>query len=123
MILVPALAVVQILWVNDKLRAEHDAKRAVERLARREVLSLQCPEMVKECRRIQQFGADGHSVSCQQVLEQGQLCLYNPSDAMIMISDCLLEGLTTLEEDNAQQTENLQLAMEFCKATSKRKEG
>ena len=71
MILVPALAVVQIL----KLRAEQ-SNSSTGLKVRREV-TLQCPELVETC---QMFASnDDNTYECGKVLEYGQICLYPPT--------------------------------------------
>lgn len=68
MILVPALAVVQIL----KLRAEQNSD--LTSLKVRRELNLQCRELVETC---QMFASNGDSANeCGKVLEYGKICLY-----------------------------------------------
>jgi hypothetical protein len=69
MILVPALAVVQIL----KLRVEQEKNNSLALKVRQEV-NLQCGELVETCQVFASGGGNVHE--CDKVIEYGQICLY-----------------------------------------------
>lgn len=72
MILVPALAVVQIM----RLRAESEAKNAASVNVRRE-MNFQCRQNMETCELF--MARHLNPLSCDKILEHGQFCLYNRS--------------------------------------------
>jgi hypothetical protein len=69
MILVPALAVVQIL----RLRVEQERNNATALRLRQEV-NLQCQELVETCQAF--ASGDGNAHECDKLIEYGKICLY-----------------------------------------------
>jgi hypothetical protein len=69
MILVPALAVVQIM----KLRAESEAQSAASINVRRE-MKFQCRENIETCELF--MSRHLNPLGCDKILEHGQFCLY-----------------------------------------------
>ena len=75
MIWFPALAVLQILWVNEKIAMQNEARNATMIKARQEMNS-QCQDVFDTCRRIHQFTVrDDFDTACDEIREHGPICL------------------------------------------------
>jgi hypothetical protein len=74
MIFFPALAAVQMWYVNERLAQL--GKNRTKSVMPREETNFECYGLDETCRRIHLFTADGDDkLCCEEVLEHGPLCL------------------------------------------------
>jgi hypothetical protein len=107
MILVPALAVVQIM----KLRAETEAMNAGSAKVRRE-MKFQCRENIETCELF--MSRPLNPLGCDKILEHGQFCLYYRSVFCVSnYRDCFINE-HLLASQNVQNY--IQTSVESCKS-------
>jgi len=77
MIFFPALAAVQMWYVNEwRAQLEREGKNSTMAVMPRQEVSFECYQREEICQRIQSFSADSEDdLSCVDVLEHGPLCL------------------------------------------------
>jgi hypothetical protein len=77
MIFFPALAAVQMWYVNDwRAQVQKEAKNSTKSVMPRQETNFECYRLDETCHRIHLFTADGDdTMSCEEVLEHGPLCL------------------------------------------------
>jgi hypothetical protein len=77
MIFFPALAAVQMWYVNDwRAQVKREGKNSTKSVMPRQETNFECYRLDETCQRIHLFTADGDdTLSCQEVLEHGPLCL------------------------------------------------
>jgi len=77
MIFFPALAAVQMWYVNERrAQLEREGKNVTMAVMPRNEVIFECYQLDETCQRIQLFAIDGgDKVSCEEVLEHGPLCL------------------------------------------------
>jgi len=110
MILVPALAVVQIM----KLKAEREADNVASIKVRRE-MNFQCRENIETCELF--MSRHLNPLDCDKILEHGQFCLYNQFVMSVSNSrDCFVnEHLLASQRVQGY----IQNSLERCKSDGK----